>query len=122
MKSTVFIPHEKKNYYNSLMKYNNSQLSYNMAQGACKAENYAGIIRHSDTECKEKWYSIFMCDLDLKFFPEMKTLIFCKSKRSFISSIHRLSVKDNASLVDKIFFTICLPHTNEILRKQWLVL
>lgn len=64
-----------------------------------------------------------MCDLDLKFFPEMKTLIFCKSKRSFISSIHRLSVKDNASLVEKKdFFTICLPHTNEIPRKQWLVL
>lgn len=28
------------------MKYNNFQLSYNMAQGACKAENYTDIMKH----------------------------------------------------------------------------
>lgn len=32
------------------MKHNNFQLSYNMAQGECKAENYTDIMKHSDPE------------------------------------------------------------------------
>lgn len=45
------------------MKYYNFQLSYNMAQGAYKAENYTDIMKHPYPQSAKKNDIQFSCEV-----------------------------------------------------------